>query len=166
MKCTECRQSEMVSTREAYRFVESGLPNVVLLDTEIRTCPKCGARGAVIPDVEGLHRTLALAIISQPNPLVPHEVRFLRKWLGWSGVDFARHMGVTAETVSRWESADSGKPISATADRLLRVLVARGEPVASYPTEKLAEIEETPKSKRARYELHRGKRWEAESVAA
>jgi DNA-binding transcriptional regulator YiaG len=44
------------------------------------------------------------------------EVRFLRKSLGWSGSDFAKHMGVAEETVSRWEN--DAAPIGPQADRL------------------------------------------------
>jgi len=66
----------------------------------------------------------------------------LRKWLGWSGVDFAKHMGVTPETVSRWESVDNQKPMGGTAERLLRLAVAHGQPVDEYPIGMLVEIDD------------------------
>lgn len=168
MKCPECRKAQMETRRENYRYTESGLPNVVIQDAEIMQCPSCGSRGVAIQSMEGLHRVLAIAVINQPDPLGPHEIRYLRKWLGWSGQDFAKHMGVTPETVSRWESVDSGKPMGGTADRLLRVLVARGQPVDEYPTERLTEIEDVarPASKRLIGVRAKGKSWESEPIAA
>jgi transcriptional regulator with XRE-family HTH domain len=59
---------------------------------------------------------------------------------GWSGVDFAKHMGVTPETVSRWESAEHLKPMGGTAERLLRLAVAYGQPIDEYPIDMLTEI--------------------------
>jgi putative transcriptional regulator len=82
-------------------------------------------------------------VISRPHRLAPQEIRFLRKWLGWSGQDFAKHFGVTPTTVSRWESVKDSEPMSATADRLLRMSVAHGQPADAYPVSHLAEIDDT-----------------------
>jgi putative transcriptional regulator len=135
MKCPTCR-TEMESRREAYRYDECGLANVTLLKVEVRQCPACGTRAPVIRHIEGLHRALAAALVLKPNRLAAAEIRFLRKHLGWSGVDFARHMGVTAEQVSRWESG--AKPIGATADRALRLMVLVRRPVQDYDLDALA----------------------------
>lgn len=40
-------------------------------------------------------------IARSPERLGPAEIRFLRKYVGYSGKDFARFVGVTPETVSR-----------------------------------------------------------------
>lgn len=66
------------------------------------------------------------------------EVRYLQKSLGWSGVDFARHMGVDPSTVSKWETDE--EPIGATSDRLLRLMVAYGTPAESYSLGELRKI--------------------------
>jgi transcriptional regulator with XRE-family HTH domain len=81
-----------------------------------------------------------MTLIRHPGRLAPSEIRFLRKWLGWSGVDFAKHMGVAPETVSRWESVEAAKPMGGTAERLLRLAVAHGQPIEQYPIEMLTEI--------------------------
>jgi DNA-binding transcriptional regulator YiaG len=65
-----------------------------------------------------LNEVLAKAIAKKPHRLTPGEIRFLRKYLGWSGKDFAQFMGVTPETVSRWENG-AGR-IGETAERFLR----------------------------------------------
>ena len=58
----------------------------------------------MIPKIEKLHRTIAMAIVGKKTRLTAEEIRFRRKYLGWSGADFARHMGVTPESISRWEN--------------------------------------------------------------
>jgi DNA-binding transcriptional regulator YiaG len=83
--------------------------------------------------METLHRMIAKALITAPRLLVPEEIRYLRKWLGLSSLDFALIMGVRPETVSRWESEDGKFPISPTADRLLRMLVSNENPAERYP---------------------------------
>lgn len=66
----------------------------------------------------------------------------MRKYLGWSGVDFATHIGVKPETVSRWENGR--EPIGPVADRLLRTLVLLGQPIRDYPPDDLAAIGNKP----------------------
>jgi putative zinc finger/helix-turn-helix YgiT family protein len=130
----------MVRSIDNHRYTESGLSNVVLVGVEVRHCPNCGENVVAIPRMEELHRTLAMALIRHTGRLAPSEIRFLRKWLGWSGVDFAKHMGVAPETVSRWESMENLKPMGGTAERLLRLAVAYGQPADEYPIDMLTEI--------------------------
>jgi putative zinc finger/helix-turn-helix YgiT family protein len=120
------------------KYDSSGLSGVSLRNVEVRRCPACGAFETIIPKIDQLHRLLALTIIRKPSALVPEEIRFLRKYLGWSGVDFAAHVGATPETVSRWEN---GKlTMSPQADRLLRMMVALREPAGEYRLETLKTI--------------------------
>jgi putative zinc finger/helix-turn-helix YgiT family protein len=132
MKCVNCGGS-MKTERRAHRYTESGLSNVTLLNVEVRTCPACGEQEIVIPHIEDLHRLIARAVMVKPSTLSPDEIRFLRKWLGFSSTDFALAMGVRPETVSRWESKSTRQPMAATAERLLRLMVANQEPVEKYP---------------------------------
>jgi putative zinc finger/helix-turn-helix YgiT family protein len=153
MKCVQCAGT-MKSTRGAHRYTESGLSNVTLLNVELRSCPACGEREVVIPRIEELHRLIARTLAESPASLVPEQIRFLRKWLGWSSSDFALMMGVRPETVSRWE-AKTGYQMPATAERLLRLLVANHEPITQYPIDlfklqpkvKLQTLKFTPSSK-------------------
>jgi putative zinc finger/helix-turn-helix YgiT family protein len=139
MKCPQCRH-EMVRSTENHRYTESGLSNVVLVDVEVRHCPQCGEHTVSIPRIEQLHQAIAMELIRYTGRLAPSEIRFLRKWLGWSGVDFAKHMGVAPETVSRWESTESPKPMGGPAERLLRLAVAYGQPIDEYSISMLTEI--------------------------
>ncbi len=143
-RCRECGET-MVVSRENYRYEASGLPNVILRNVEVRRCKACGAFDVAIPRLSELHRSIAAAVIAKTSPLVPAEIKFLRKHLGWSGADFAAHMGTTPETVSRWENGRLA--MSATADRLLRTLVAVKEPTGSYSIDVLRSIQPTRTAK-------------------
>jgi putative zinc finger/helix-turn-helix YgiT family protein len=134
--CGQCDAS-VKTKRENYRYTASGLPTVTLLGVEVRRCPRCGETEVVIPAIAELHRAIAGAVIRKRARLTPPEIRFLRTVLGWSGTDFAKHMGTTPETVSRWEH---GQPIGTAADRLLRLLVATKAPIEPYPVDILAEL--------------------------
>ena len=137
MKCQLCG-GPTATARENVHYAASGLPYVTLVGVKVTRCSNCGAFGVDIPSVEELHRTLAVAVVTKRARLVPVEVRFLRKWLGWSGVECAAHMGVTSETVSRWEAGSLG--VGASADRLLRLMVVNRAPVQDYSLESLKTI--------------------------
>lgn len=162
MKCDACGEP-MTSARENHSYTASGLPYVTLVGVEIRRCKACGEHEVVIPKIEQLHRAIAVAVVSKRPRLTASEVRFLRKYLGWSGADFAKHMGVTAESVSRWEN--EREQMSPVADRLLRLMVMTRAPVSDYNLDSLAALEDEPSPVRLRVEAARGG-WKAEPVAA
>jgi putative transcriptional regulator len=141
MKCMQCG-SAMRTTRENFLYGKSGLP-VTLVGVEVSRCKKCGEFEVVIPKIEKLHRAIAMEVIGKRARLVPAEIRFLRKYLGWSGADLARRVGVSVGAVSRWENGR--EHMGPVADRLLRLMVAHASPDTDYPVEKLAEVaQETP----------------------
>ncbi len=159
MTCTECG-AKMTSARETVKYDASGLPGVTLRGVEVRRCRQCGAYELVLPQIEELHRLLAAIVIGKTAWLAPQEIRFLRKYLGWSGADFASHMGTSPETVSRWEH---GKlKMGATADRLLRTMVAVKAPVTNYSLDVLRSIKPGRETKPLRVGLKRvGSAWKA-----
>jgi len=124
-------------TRENHRYDESGLPNVVLVGVDVRRCTNCGFQHVVVPHIEDLHRGLAQLVAKQAAKLTNAEIRFLRKYLGYDRPMFAKVMGVDEGTVSHWET---GRPMGAIADRLLRVLVMRETPIEEYPNDALADV--------------------------
>jgi putative zinc finger/helix-turn-helix YgiT family protein len=162
MKCDECGEP-MTSARENYSYTASGLPYVTLVGVEVRRCKACGEHEVVIPKIELLHRTIALLIVGKKTRLTAAEVRFLRKYLGWSGVDFAKHMGVTPESVSRWEN--DREQMGPVADRLLRLMVVTRSPVSDYELDTLADLEDESAPLRLRVEPARNG-WRAEGGAA
>jgi len=152
--CTACGTS-MKATRQTVRYDASGLPGVTLVNIEVWTCPACGDEEVRIPHIEGLHRALVLTIVQKKERLAPPEIRFLRKYLGLSGADFAKHIGVSAETVSRWELGRTA--MGATADRFLRLLAVTREPVSHYPLEQLKDVaRRAPRALKAAFRIGEG----------
>jgi putative zinc finger/helix-turn-helix YgiT family protein len=162
MKCAECGGSLKV-TGNTHRYVESGLPRVVLHGVQVRKCPKCGAEEVAIPNIAGLHRCIASMLVARKSALVAAELRFLRQFLGHSSKDFAKTLGVTPETMSRWENAS--RDIPPVVDRVVRLLVAHTQPRTDYTADMLSKIRPTP-PKNARMELRlRRDGWEADRAA-
>ncbi|MEY4515559.1 MAG: hypothetical protein RLZZ450_7681 [Pseudomonadota bacterium] len=137
MKCVACGAT-MKKTRGDYAY--ASLPGVTLRDVEIWRCSACGEEEVQIPRIEALNHAIASGLVRKHGRLSPPEVRFLRKLLGWSGVDFAKHFGVTPETVSRWESGK--KQMGPVAERLLRLCIATQAPVEDYGVDDLQSVEE------------------------
>jgi len=110
-----------------------------------------------------LHRAIAFALARQPEKLRGNEIRFLRKYLGWSGRDAAQNLHVKPETLSRWENGQTsmGDP----SELLLRVLAMTQPPVENYPIEILKKLtlEDAPRAPiRLRGE---GEQWELAAAA-
>jgi putative zinc finger/helix-turn-helix YgiT family protein len=160
--CPHCEKAALTKRMETYLYTESGLPNVTLVGVEVRRCPACGHHAVVLPRVEELHRTIALAVIRKRSRLTGTEVRYLRKYLGWSGVDFAHHIGVDPSTVSNWENDKD--PIGPSSDRLLRLMVAHGSPVEDYALDELTKIADEQKPPVAVRVLPRPKGWALEAA--
>ncbi len=138
MKCIHCG-GQLKSARENHLYDAQGV-RVTLIGVNVKRCGACGESFVGIPKVEELHRVIVYAISTKSARLTPEEIRFLRKSLGWSGTDFARHFGVERETVSRWESGS--QKMNSTADRLLRLAATTFDPIQQYPIDRLQEIEE------------------------
>jgi len=82
----------------------------------------------------------------QERRLLPEEIRFLRTHLGYSGVDFAKAIGVVPETISRWELGKA--KITAKDDKLLKLLILfKFKPELDYDyldrLEKIGSVEST-----------------------
>ena len=142
------------------RWLSSTLLTLILIGLEVSRCTQCDCSEAAIPRIEALHRLIACALIDKTTRLTGEEVRFLRKLLDWSGSEFAKHMGVAEETVSRWENGRA--PMGLQADKLLRMLVAALSGQHSYTIEELrsagSEKQATPVRMRLRL---RGDAWTA-----
>ncbi len=123
--CSNCG-AEVRPMRGSYRFRDSGLRDVVLHGVEILRCDQCGNEDPIIPRVNDLMRTLALAVIGKPYRLAGEEVRFLRKYLKMTGDEFSRLLHVDKTTLSKWENDED--PIGEQSDLLIRTLtMALGE---------------------------------------
>jgi DNA-binding transcriptional regulator YiaG len=114
----------MSATSDDHLYAECGLPSVVLADVMLHACATCGERLVAVPRVEGLHRTIARALVGKRARLTHREVRFLRKYLGWSAAEFARYLAAPPETAARFEDPAAPLPMGEAAERLLRLMVS------------------------------------------
>ncbi|HEU0264167.1 MAG TPA: type II TA system antitoxin MqsA family protein [Geobacterales bacterium] len=130
MKCPNCERAELVEHRENYQYNECGLSSVTLVALVVRKCPDCGNVMPRIPNIEGLHDAITHALINKSERLLPQEIVFLRKYLGWSGADFARNMHCDRAQISKWEHGrvEMSKPY----ELLLREMVASGKKIEDY----------------------------------
>lgn len=139
-KCLQCG-TDMESTVENYRYDESGLDGVTLENVTVYRCPSCGESEAMIPRTAQLLRSLAETVAKKKERLTPKEIRFLRTYLAYSSVDYARKLGVSIPTVSRWEREDAPLGMKPAAEKLLRVMALAGDAMKSYHLEEMASEE-------------------------
>jgi YgiT-type zinc finger domain-containing protein len=111
--------------KKNYRFVESGLDNVILRDIEVDVCPVCGDSPRIYR-VNDVFLTIAAGLIAKPFGLTGKEVRFLRKALELNIEDFACKLGVDRSHLSRVENG--AMAVSRQTDRLVRTLVLLHRP--------------------------------------
>jgi len=130
MKCPNCEKAELAEIRENYRYQECGLSNITLVGIVVRKCPACGNAMPRITNIEGLHDSIAHALINKSERLMAQEIVFLRKYLGWSGADFAKNMHCDRSQISKWEhgKVEMSKPY----ELLLREMVASGKKIEDY----------------------------------
>ena len=153
MKCRVCKEApELAEVEEDYHYRECGMDNVTIMGIKVRKCPACGIIMPLIPSIEGLHDALAHAIVKKNGQLTPQEIVFLRKSLGWSGVDFAKNMGCDKAQISKWKhgTVKMSKPY----ELLLREIVASGKKITDYHREEIV-WKESPAPRPMQFRLKR-----------
>jgi len=129
MNCLNC-SGPLLTARETVPY-HLDLPYPIQLhDVTVHRCEGCGEYEVEVPRVEALHRQIALQVAHREGRLHPKEIRFLRKSLGWSGKEFAQHLQVQPETVSRWENG--AKKMGERSELLLRMFVEMGDRLEAY----------------------------------
>lgn len=121
LSCAFCG-SEIVVGREDHPYREAGLHHLTLVDVQVSRCSGCPYYRLGVKEPEALHRAIAERLIAGTKRLTGPQVRYLRKCLVLSETDLARRMGVTIETVSRWEHGT--REFKGPAERLLSLMVA------------------------------------------
>jgi putative zinc finger/helix-turn-helix YgiT family protein len=160
MKCMQCGTG-MSAKRENVPYDD--LPGTVLVGMSVSRCARCGEHEVAIPAIDELHRVLAQEVIRKTGRLNGAEIRFLRSYLGYSGVDFAKLIHSDPATVSRWES--DKQLLGHHTDLLLRAMVAIDKKVEAYPISMFAEFK-GDKAPRTRYAFKRtATRWRAAPTA-
>lgn len=126
----------------AYRYLDSGLDNVILING-FRHHETPYGKGVSIDDVEGLHEAIGRWLIALAKPLNGAEMRFLRLEMELTQRSLAGLLGSTEQNVRRWEKARTS-PIPGPADRLLRAIYSEylgGDGSVRSLVERLADLD-------------------------
>ena len=99
-----------------YQYTESGLDNVFLAigaGVQIKDLPS--GKQVNIRAIDQLHEVIGVSLAKEKKNLSGKEIRFLRQEMLLSQGNLAKLLGVTEQTVHRWETgkADVPKPAEA-----------------------------------------------------
>ena len=86
----------------AYRYTESGLDTVIIEGVDL-LADDAGDECVTIPNINGLHRAIALGIVTKRSGLTGPELRFLRTEMGLTQSELAALVHREPLAVSRWE---------------------------------------------------------------
>ena len=102
-----------------FHYTDCGLDNIYLINGFEIIETKEGEE-ILIHDINGLHKTIGMILISKPGMLSGQEIRFIRHTLDLSQKALASIIGVDYQTILRWEKNET--PIRKTADRFIRAI--------------------------------------------
>lgn len=105
-----------------YMYAECGLDNVIIEGLE----PVRDDEGDLvytIPNVAGLHRAIARAIVMHEKGMSGKELRFLRSEMGMTQAELAKAVHREPLTVGRWERGEI--EIDSNAEALTRLLAVQ-----------------------------------------
>ena len=117
---------QVTAFRGDYLFLESGLDNVTLRGVKLLKCNKCGNVTPVLSKINELMRVIASAVVLQPSSLTGKQIRYLRKYIGLTGEQFGKKLGLTKEHISRLETEKHS--VGEQTDRLIRYLAISTDP--------------------------------------
>ena len=131
MTCEVCNTKlveRIVTLDSPYHYTISGLSDVFLTGIIVRRCIHCATESPIIPRIAELHKVIAESLADKPGLLTSEEVRYLRKYAGFSSKRFAVLIKVSASHLSRFENG-SYKRLGAPSDKLARAVAmsASGE---------------------------------------
>ena len=164
MMCAICENKKPLKTTSvrAYRYKESGLDNVILHGVKESRCEACGEVYYSFGDIDKLHHLIAHHLIRKTEVLTGQEIRFLRKFLGFSSAAFAKLVGYELEHLSRVENGKHD--VQKTFDHLVRMLVAKQLPDRDYNLQDLLLDGKAMKIKWLEFSL-KGKDWKLGKAA-
>jgi len=102
-----------------YRYAECGLDNV-RIEGMPEPVDDGGETTYRIENVNGLHKVIAYAIVTHEHAMAGKELRFLRTEMGMTQAELAPIVHCDAQTVGRWERAET--PLDPKAEALIRLL--------------------------------------------
>lgn len=101
-----------------YRYTECGLDNV-LIEGMTALVDDVGKNAVTIPNINALHRVIALGIVNKKSGMTGKQLRFLRTELGMTQAQLAGVVHREALTISRWERGED--QIDNNAETIIRM---------------------------------------------
>ncbi len=101
-----------------YRYTDSGLDNVMIEGVNF-VHDDSGEECLMIPNINGLHKTIAYGIIVRRAGMSGRELRFIRTEMGMTQAELATMLHREALAISRWERGEC--PIDANAETVVRL---------------------------------------------
>jgi transcriptional regulator with XRE-family HTH domain len=102
-----------------YRYTASGLDNVTLVGLK-NVCDDDGDECITIPNINGLHKAIANAIVTHPRGMSGKELRFLRTLMGKTQAELGAEVHRDGQEVGRWERGEH--PLDPNAEAVIRVM--------------------------------------------
>jgi len=121
---------------EPLHYTMCGLDDIYLLNG-FKIHETAHGRGVAVENTDNLYKVIGIHLITCRKVLGPKDVKFLRKNMKFTQEELAVHLGVTSQTVARYEKGLTDIP--GPVDRLLRVCYAYN---LLPPEQKAAMIEE------------------------
>jgi DNA-binding transcriptional regulator YiaG len=103
----------------AYHYTECGLDNV-MIEGMLPCQDDDGDEVITIPNIAGLHKAIAEAIVRHKAGMGGKQLRFLRTEMGMTQAELAKVVHHDTQSVGRWERGEH--PIEPTAEALIRLL--------------------------------------------
>jgi DNA-binding transcriptional regulator YiaG len=120
MICDRCSRRLRRGIREKYPYTDGGLTNVFLRNVPVYVCPRHGVQAVVLRGIDRILGDIKRHLLNRGAPFTQAEVRFLRKYEGWTQDELADRLGVHKITVAKWETGRV--TIGPTHQRLLYLL--------------------------------------------
>ena len=102
-----------------YKYTASGLDNVTLVDLD-SVCDDDGDPCVTIPNINGLHKTIAETIVNRQQGMSGKELRFLRTLMGNTQAELGAKVDREGLTIGRWERGEIA--IEPNAEALIRLM--------------------------------------------
>ena len=147
-----------------YHYTECGLDNVYLKNGFIEADTDYGKAYSVV-GMEDLHKVIGESIIAETAALNGQEIRFLLKELDLSQKHLANILGITDQTVARWEKNE--RTIPRASDLVLRTYFSEsvsGDSKIANLIQQLTELDRKQTMQKLIFEeSHNG--WHTENAA-
>lgn len=145
------------------KYTAGGMPNVTLIGVEYYKCDKCGEKFYGYGNPDQLHQLIANVLITKKGLLSGKEIRFLRKFLGYSGAVFGKLIGYRQESLYRIE--EGNQPLTESFDRLVRFLVASKLRDRNYDLQDLILKNQLKNVRRIEVRQTKAGKWKLEEAA-